>query len=307
MQLGDVGAEQLPVPDDGRTVDEDVAGRAVRPQDEPGERVQDVGQVVAGPDDDVGAVARLQPADVVAAEAAGAALGRERQRVGGQERRRDMSRWRARYSARRSSGKSAPTSLDATPSTPSPTGAPAATRSADARDPRARAGSCSTGSGRCRSASRRAGRPRASSKWMPCATQTSGATQPMSSSTCERPRAEALQAVVSSSRVSARWVCSRSPSRRASAADSVISLGVTLNGLQGATVTTTRSPSCSRACTASVDARIASRSSTTESGGRPPWLCPRSIEPRAIWARIPMRARAAAMASNTESSPPGTR
>ena len=82
---------------------------------------------------------------------------------------------------------------------------------------------------------------------------------------------------------------------------------MTLNGLHGATVTTIRSPSCSRSYTACVEARIASRSSTTESGGRPPALSPRSIEPRAMCVRTPMVRAALAMASKTESSPPGTR
>ena len=110
----------------------------------------------------------------------------------------------------------------------------------------------------------------------------------------------------SSSRVSARWVCSRSPRRLASSAEAVISSGVTLKGLQGAMVTTIRSPSWSRSYTAWVEARMVSSSSTTESGGRPPLLWPRSMEPRAMWARIPMVLAAEAMASNTESSPPGT-
>ena len=51
---------------------------------------------------------------------------------------------------------------------------------------------------------------------------------------------------------------------------------------------------------------MASRSSTTESGGKPPLLWPRSMEPRAMWARMPIVLAAEAMASNTESSPPGT-
>ncbi len=150
-------------------------------------------------------------------------------------------------------------------------------------------------------------RTSASSKWMPWATQTSGAIQPISSSTARGRLPNRSRQLRSSSRVSARWVCRRSPRRLASAADSVISSGVTENGLQGATVTTTRSPSCSRSWTDWVEARMASRSSTTESGGRPPLLWPRSMEPRAMWARMPMVRAAEAMASNTESSPPGTR
>jgi hypothetical protein len=214
-------------------------------------------------------------------------------------------RWRARNTAIRSSGSRPPISLDATPSTPRPTGAPAATRSAVRAmpDPRRQLldGQCATP---VPAAPRRA--TSASSKWMPCATHTSSAIQPSSSSRATGRRPNRATASRSSATVSARWVCSRSPRRRASAADSAISLVVTLNGLHGATVTAMRSPSCSRACTASVEARIASRSSTTESGGSPPRLCPRSIDPRAMCARTPIVRAARAIASKTLSSPPGT-
>ena len=77
----------------------------------------------------------------------------------------------------------------------------------------------------------------------------------------------------SSSTVSARCVCSRSPWRRASSADSVISRFVTENGEHGATAICTIEPapaSCTVVASRSVSASTASSSSTTESGGRPP-------------------------------------
>ena len=44
-------------------------------------------------------------------------------------------------------------------------------------------------------------------------------------------------------------------------------------------------------------------SSTTESGGSPPWLCPRSIEPRVGWNRSPT-VRAASTSAPSRSPPP---
>jgi hypothetical protein len=65
-------------------------------------------------------------------------------------------------------------------------------------------------------------------------------------------------------------VCSRSPSRAASAADSRISSFVTENGEQGATASCTIPSSSWSPASRSVSARISSIDSTSESGGRPP-------------------------------------
>ena len=81
----------------------------------------------------------------------------------------------------------------------------------------------------------------------------------------DRRAAVELAQYSSSSTVSARCVCSFSPSRRASSADSVISRPVTENGEQGATAIWTRAPgpiSCSSPASRSVSARTASISST---------------------------------------------
>ena len=73
----------------------------------------------------------------------------------------------------------------------------------------------------------------------------------------------------------------------------------TEKGLHGATEIITRSPSWRRAATASVEARMASIDSTTESGGSPPALSPRSIEPRQSCRRTPTARAAPAIASKT--------
>ena len=62
-----------------------------------------------------------------------------------------------------------------------------------------------------------------------------------------------------------------------------ISSGVTENGEHGASAIRTMAPgagSWKRSMAASLAARIASRSSTTSSGGSPPSDCPRSMDPR---------------------------
>ena len=110
----------------------------------------------------------------------------------------------------------------------------------------------------------------------------------------------------SSSSVSARWVWSGSPSRRASAADSSISRPVTENGEHGATASWTRAPgpgSCSSAASRSVSASTASSSSTSSSGGRPPSDSPRSIEPREATIRTPISRAACTSASISPSRP----
>ena len=124
-------------------------------------------------------------------------------------------------------------------------------------------------------------------RWTACAYHTSPSSHPSSSTTSSGRWPKRARQSRSSAIVSARWVCNRRPSRRASAADSLMSSVVTENGLHGATTTLTRSPSCSLAATDSVEARMASVRSTTSSGGKPPALWPRSIEPRDRWRRTP--------------------
>jgi hypothetical protein len=103
-------------------------------------------------------------------------------------------------------------------------------------------------------------------------------------------------------------VCSRTPCRRASAAASVISFPVTENGEHGATATRSiesYAGSWNLVIAASVAASTVSRSSTTESGGRPPWLAPRSIEPRVGWNRRPTAAAEPISAASRSPPPAG--
>jgi hypothetical protein len=111
----------------------------------------------------------------------------------------------------------------------------------------------------------------------------------------------------SSSATSARWVCSRTPARRASSADSDSSRVVTENGEQGATATRSIEPGAGswyRSTAAAVAASAASVSSTSSSGGSPPEDAPRSIEPRHGWNRSPTAA-AASTAGASRSPRPG--
>ena len=193
------------------------------------------------------------------------------------------SRTRATSSAWCSSSIIRPDSLEAAPSTPSPTGTPARRNPAIGAAPEPsrplEVGQCATpvpvapnrsiaGCARC-------------TQW---AIHTSSPSHPSSSAYWAGEQPNRSWQYASSSSVSARCVCRRTPRRRASSADSRISSPVTLNGEQGPT--TIRSSdsgdgSCQRSIAASVAASTASRSSTTESGGRPPSDWPRSIDPRA--------------------------
>ena len=144
-----------------------------------------------------------------------------------------------------------------------------------------------------------------SSRCTACAIQTSSPSQPSESTYSVGVAPNRSRQNDSSSSVSARWVCSRTPCLRASPAASVISFAVTENGEQGATATRTmesKAGSWNRVIADSVASRIASRSSTTESGGSPPRLVPRSIEPRVGWKRTPTAAAAATVAASR--SPP---
>ena len=82
------------------------------------------------------------------------------------------------------------------------------------------------------------------------------------------------------------------PCARASSAACSSSSPVTENGEHGATPIRSIESNDGSWCVsiaASVAARMASMSSTTLSGGRPPLLWPRSIEPRVGWNRRPTR------------------
>ena len=125
--------------------------------------------------------------------------------------------------------------------------------------------------------SRRSGRSPAGERWTQWASHTSGPSQsrPSRYSTGRTPKRSRQKA--SSSRVSARCVCRRTPWRRARAADSRISSPVTENGEHGATAMRSIDPgagSCQRAIASSVATSTASRSSVTSSGGSPPWRAP---------------------------------
>ncbi len=95
---------------------------------------------------------------------------------------------------------------------------------------------------------------------------------------------------------------------RARAAASLISVDVTENGEQGATPIRSIASgdgSCHRSMAAAVAASAASVSSTMLSGGRPPALWPKSIEPRVGWNRSPICWAAAISAASTSPPPCG--
>jgi hypothetical protein len=84
-----------------------------------------------------------------------------------------------------------------------------------------------------------------------------------------------------------------------------MSRSVTENGEQGATpIRSIESGdgSCQRSIASAVAARAASVSSTIRSGGSPPSLSPRSIDPRHGWNRSPISRAASISAAST--SPP---
>ncbi len=74
-----------------------------------------------------------------------------------------------------------------------------------------------------------------------------------------------------------------------------MSSGVTLKGLHGARTTrrmAKRAGSWYSSTTRRQSRRMAASSSQTRSGGRPPWLSPRLMLPRAPWKRTPTSAAA---------------
>ncbi|EWS52671.1 hypothetical protein X551_04541 [Methylibium sp. T29] len=76
---------------------------------------------------------------------------------------------------------------------------------------------------------------------------------------------------------------------------------LTENGEHGATTMrriAKRAGSCQRSISRCVSFRIAGSASTTWSGGRPPWLWPTLIEPRAAWKRMPISVAASMLSSS---------
>ena len=96
------------------------------------------------------------------------------------------------------------------------------------------------------------------------------------------------------------WVCRRTPCSRAMSAVRRIRSSLTEKGAQGASATRVRAPGrgswCSR-ISRRQSARMVASSWQHSSGGRPPWLRPRLIEPRVGWKRRPS-SRAAAISTS---------
>ena len=112
----------------------------------------------------------------------------------------------------------------------------------------------------------------------------------------------------SSSTVSLPWVCSRTPLRRANSAASHSSSVETENGEQGATAMCSIEPNDASwwvSTAASVASSAPSVLSTAKSGGSPPSLLPRSIEPRAAVKRTPSSAAALISAPSRSPAPRG--
>ena len=190
------------------------AGRARAPR--PGRSMPAWSEAVEAPERDVGAACRAR-----ASRARRRGRGSARRRSWPARAPRAPSAPRGRRAAARRAAPGAarrparPTSFDAAPSTPRPTGAPARSRSRTGAMP---APSRALELGQCATpvpvSPKRA--TSASSRWTQCASHTSSPSQPSSSrySTGRTPKRSRQNA--SSSSVSARCVCSRTPRRRAS-------------------------------------------------------------------------------------------
>ena len=88
MEVADIGPDESSVADHGLAADEHVTSRTRRAEDESRLRVDDVGDVVPGPNHHVTSGPDLEAPDVVSPEASRPALGGEPDRVGREERRR---------------------------------------------------------------------------------------------------------------------------------------------------------------------------------------------------------------------------
>ena len=259
------------------------------------------------PDRQVGLLARLQRADVVAAQDGRPAARAEPERLAGRHRRRAAAP--ARDEQRllhleeeiaalvRRGPVDAEADADAGVDAARTGATPAPRRRFDVGqwatpDPgRAkRATSCARRGGRSGRTRRRGTASRAARGTRPaCSRRARGSTPP--------PRA------------SRRGACAAAgASRLASVADSSISRPVTENGEQGATAICTRAPgpsSCSAPASRSVSASTVSISSTSSSGGSPPSDTPRSIDPREATMRTPSSRAACTSASISPSRPRG--
>ncbi len=112
----------------------------------------------------------------------------------------------------------------------------------------------------------------------------------------------------SSSFVSHRWVCRRTPYSRASTALSRRRSADTENGEHGASATRCIAPndlSWYFSMTRAESAMISSTVCTTLSGGRPPSLTERSILPREAYMRTPISSDAANCAPSRSPRPQG--
>ena len=200
-----------------------------------------------------------------------------------------------------------PASLEAEPSTPSPTFTPASriARTGAMPEPSRQLehGQCAT------PVPERANRSISpASSFTQCACHTSGPVQPSPSAKSPGRCPNRSSEKAMSSSFSARWVCIITPLSRASSAESRISSGLTENGEHGATPTRIIAPgfgSWKASMTRMQSSRIAGSASHSASGGRPPALSPTLIEPRMACSRTPS-ARAASISSSSR-APLGNR
>ena len=251
------------------------------------------GEVVDPPQREVGQLARPPASRArVAAEAARAAHRGQRQRLRGPSApagRRGGGRPAAPGAARRSSGRTRSTPRRRRRARPAPRrrAAPARARC------RSRAGRSRSGSARPRCRSPRTARSRRRTGARSAPARRRGPSQPRSSAYWAGVRPKVARQNSSSSCVSARWVCSRTPR----CAGQFGAVAHQFAGHRERRARRDRDPriASGRRVVPAVDRGLRSRrgssswSSTTESGGSPPADSPRFIEPRVGWKRRPIR------------------
>ena len=294
-----VGVDEVPVADDFSPRDVEPVDPVRRGEDEAGDGIGGAAELeaVRPPDREVGALSGRELADVVAAEHRRAAARPQPERLANRHRlaaRRARAR-RAAPASPRGRGRSARSTPSrrrrARPARPRRR-APAPAR------PRRRGAGSRSGSAPTPTPAR-AERRHVLAGEVDAVGAPDVVCEPADASRGTRPAGSrrARRRTASSSTVSARCVCSFSPSRRASAADSAISSFVTENGEQGATASCTIPSASWSPASRSVSARMSSIDSTSESGGRPPCDSPRSIEPREATIRTPISPAACTSAS----------